>query len=103
MRRAFGVAIDVDGVLLRGKSLLPGAVEAVSYLKENEIPFGVLTNGGGVKEAEFAARLRTLGLPLLGENQICLAHTPLQSLVPQLADELVVCFGRKNPCAVAQR
>ncbi len=101
-RFPFGIAFDVDGVLLRGKSVIPNAVKALSLVRQLEIPFGVATNGGGITEADFAVHLNRLGLPLLREDQICLAHSPLQALVPQLHDELVVCFGRKEPVRVAK-
>ncbi|AXR62622.1 TIGR01458 family HAD-type hydrolase [Leptospira mayottensis] len=39
-----GVLLDLDGVLYTGDSVLPGAREVVSYLKENHIPHLFLTN-----------------------------------------------------------
>jgi HAD superfamily hydrolase (TIGR01456 family) len=99
--RRFGIAFDVDGVLLRGRVVLPGAVEALVKVRKMQIPHGVLTNGGGVSERDFGLNLQALGLPLLDPNQVCLAHSPLQEMM-DLRDQVVVCFGRKNPCQVAK-
>lgn len=33
------VLLDLDGVLYTGNTALPGASEAVSYLKKNHIPY----------------------------------------------------------------
>lgn len=40
------VAFDVDGVLVRGPIALPGARNALQKLKDNNIPFLLVTNGG---------------------------------------------------------
>ena len=39
-----GVLIDIDGVLYQGGSVIPGALEAITYLTENEIPFRCISN-----------------------------------------------------------
>ncbi len=36
----FAFALDIDGVLLRGKSALPGATEALRLLQQHRVPFG---------------------------------------------------------------
>jgi HAD superfamily hydrolase (TIGR01456 family) len=102
MKRArFGVAFDVDGVLLRGSKLLPGAISALRTVQEKRIPHLVVTNGGGVTEADFAERLHQLGLPRIAPEQVVLAHTPVKRMAAGLRDELVVVFGRKMPVRAA--
>ncbi len=65
-----GFMFDVDGtLLLSDRSLgsyevLPGAIEALSTLKERAVPFVLLTNGSAYPPAEQAARLRKVGLPV---------------------------------------
>lgn len=65
-----GFMFDVDGTLLLsdrtlgGYELLPGAVETLSALKSQGIPFVLLTNGSAYPPAEQAAKLRKLGLPV---------------------------------------
>lgn len=38
---------DIDGVLLRGSTQIPGTLRALHRLKEENIPLACLTNGGG--------------------------------------------------------
>jgi 4-nitrophenyl phosphatase len=65
---------DLDGTLLLsdrslgGYEVLPGAVEVLSALREQAIPFVVLTNGSAYPPAEQAARLRGLGLPVADDQ-----------------------------------
>jgi 4-nitrophenyl phosphatase len=65
---------DLDGTLLLsdrslgGYEVLPGAVEVLSALREQTIPFVVLTNGSAYPPAEQAARLRGLGLPVADDQ-----------------------------------
>jgi Haloacid dehalogenase-like hydrolase len=44
-RASVGAVFDIDGVLIRGKSPLPGARNALLQLQRNKIPFIFLTNG----------------------------------------------------------
>jgi len=60
-----GVALDIDGVLLRGGHVLEGAVEAVRRLQKQHVPLVFMTNGGGVTEAVKARELsHKLGEPI---------------------------------------
>jgi HAD superfamily hydrolase (TIGR01450 family) len=70
------VVFDVDGTLLLSDrslgayELLPGAVEVLSELRLRGIPFVLLTNGSAYPPAEHAARLRTAGLPVEGDQMV---------------------------------
>lgn len=54
--------IDMDGVLISGKKLIPGADKFIEKLKENEINFLVLTNNSTYTQVDLAHRLKTIGL-----------------------------------------
>ncbi|KAJ1666829.1 hypothetical protein IW140_002516 [Coemansia sp. RSA 1813] len=57
------------------------------------IPFVLLTNGGGVPEAEKAADIsRRLGVEIRAD-QVVLAHSPMQSLVAEYANKHVLIVG----------
>ncbi|KAL3420377.1 hypothetical protein PVAG01_08876 [Phlyctema vagabunda] len=78
---SFAFAFDIDGVLLRSSSPLPGASAALSYLHKHNIPFILLTNGGGKHESARVAELsKKLGIPLSEENFVQ-SHTPFKQLV----------------------
>ncbi|PQE23313.1 HAD superfamily protein [Rutstroemia sp. NJR-2017a WRK4] len=77
----FAFAFDIDGVLLRSSSPLPGASEALNLLHSNNIPFILLTNGGGKHESARVAELsKKLNVPLTEENFVQ-SHTPFKQLV----------------------
>ena len=54
---------DMDGVLYRGQTLIPGAADFVARLQRSGLPFLFLTNSSGVTPESLAAKLARLGLP----------------------------------------
>ena len=54
-----GIAFDIDGVLIKGKTVLPQAQRVIKTLYNARIPYIFLTNGGGVSEQSKAHELTT--------------------------------------------
>lgn len=74
-------AFDIDGVLLRSKTPIPGAAEALRLLHDNKVPFILLTNGGGQLEKDRVEFISdALNVPI-SPLQIVLSHTPYKGLV----------------------
>jgi ribonucleotide monophosphatase NagD (HAD superfamily) len=72
---------SIDGVLLRSSQNLPGATIALQLLQKNNIPFILLTNGGGKHES---ARVEDLSLKFginLTEQNFVQSHTPFKDMV----------------------
>lgn len=65
----FGFLIDMDGVIYRGKQLIPGADQFVGMLLEREIPFAFLTNNSQRTRRDVACKLERMGIPV-SENHI---------------------------------
>mmetsp|Transcript_21653 Transcript_21653/g.31064 ORF Transcript_21653/g.31064 Transcript_21653/m.31064 type:complete len:309 (-) Transcript_21653:1496-2422(-) len=96
------VALDIDGVLLKGSQVLQGARRSIQKLSFNKVPFVFVTNGGGVSEEDKASELSLkLGEKVLAE-QILLAHTPYRDLVPKFEDKKVLVLGKKSCLSVAR-
>ncbi|KAK3496783.1 HAD-like domain-containing protein [Neurospora hispaniola] len=77
----FAFAFDIDGVLLHVATPIPGAPEALKFLNDNDIPFILLTNGGGKHETERVKDLsQKLGVKLTTDNFVQ-SHTPFRQLV----------------------
>eukprot|EP00761_Pharyngomonas_kirbyi_P009694 gb/GECH01009712.1/.p1 GENE.gb/GECH01009712.1/~~gb/GECH01009712.1/.p1 ORF type:complete len:336 (+),score=70.98 gb/GECH01009712.1/:1-1008(+) len=96
------VALDIDGVLLRGRSPIAGASRAVKRLQQHQVPFLLLTNGGGVNEK---VKTDTIAQALdveLNPKRTILSHTPYRDLAPQYADDRVLVVGRLDSAAVAR-
>ncbi len=54
--------IDMDGVLVQGKKMIPGADEFIESLKKNKVKFLVLTNNSIYTQIDLAHRLQNTGL-----------------------------------------
>lgn len=70
-----GVVSDMDGVLWRGKKMLPGATEFLGSLRRRGIPFALATNNSGKTAAAYAARLRGEGLGEVSDADIITSGT----------------------------
>ena len=76
----YAIAFDIDGVLLRGKIPIPGAVEALNILHQEGVPYVLMTNGGGTLEKGKAdAVAKALDIPV-SPDQVILSHTPMKAL-----------------------
>ncbi|XWS53222.1 hypothetical protein CRYUN_Cryun11dG0139400 [Craigia yunnanensis] len=101
---SFGIAFDIDGVVLRGNTPIGGAPQALRRLYDDsgvlKIPFVFLTNGGGLRESKRAAELSELLGVKISPSQILQGHSPFKQLVNRFENELIVAVGKGEPAAV---
>ncbi|KAJ1395115.1 HAD-superfamily hydrolase, subfamily IIA, CECR5 [Sesbania bispinosa] len=100
-RPSFGIAFDIDGVILLGNSPVGGSPGALRRLYDADgtlkIPYVFLTNGGGFPEAKRAFELSQL----LGINvSPSQGHSPFKQLVNRFENKLIVAVGKGDPAAV---
>ena len=62
IRSKKGFISDMDGVLYHGNNLLPGVVDFVNWLQENEKEFIFLTNSSERTPQELSRKLGRMGL-----------------------------------------
>ncbi|KAF7152035.1 hypothetical protein RHSIM_Rhsim01G0222900 [Rhododendron simsii] len=104
-RPSFGVAFDIDGVILRGNAPIGGSPRALGRLYDDSIgtlkvPYVFLTNGGGVPESKRALELeKQLGVNILS-SQVIQGHTPFKQLVKRFEKELIIAVGKGEPAVV---
>jgi len=96
-----GFCFDIDGVLLRGKQVLPQALRAMSKLYTPDkstprVPLAFLTNGGGMTERRKASQLEQLLGVQVHADQVILSHTPYRSLAAKYANTPVLIIGRND-------
>lgn len=60
--------IDMDGVLISGNTLIPGADSFIARLQERRAKFLVLTNNSRYTQRDLAHKLNNIGLPILPES-----------------------------------
>ncbi|CAG8434035.1 9720_t:CDS:10 [Funneliformis mosseae] len=94
----YGVCLDIDGVLIKGDTVVPETRAALDFLDGNnlakkKIPFILLTNGGGVTEKKKAKELSKLLEFDLSEEQVVLSHSPMRSLVSIYQNSQVLVLG----------
>ncbi len=85
MTRLTNLILDMDGVIVRGKQAIDGAVESLSVLDERGIPYVLLTNRSDRSKAAILEALAGAGVFLRADRLICasdlvLAHLQAQSI-----------------------
>ncbi|ONK62397.1 uncharacterized protein A4U43_C07F3450 [Asparagus officinalis] len=103
-RPSFGIAFDIDGVILRGQTPIGGSPQALKRLYHDNgtlrIPFLFLTNGGGIPESKRAVELSSLlGVQIL-PLQVVQGASPFKGLANRFENELVIAIGKGEPAAV---
>jgi NagD protein len=88
--------IDMDGVLVSGRRMIPGADRFIEGLKSEGIPFLVLTNNPLYTPVDLAHRLRTLGLGLSAENIFTSAMAAARFLQAQKPDGTAFVIGESG-------
>jgi len=101
--RTVGVVLDIDGVLVRGPAVIPGAQAALKKLQKHKIPYVFVTNGGGMLEGIKAKDLeKKLGVKVR-EDSVCLSHTPFMEAAKEYADKRVLVLGHSGCEAIARK
>lgn len=80
---AHGFLIDMDGVVYRGNEPIPGAVEFVGRLLEEQIPFLFLTNNSQRTKRDIVARMHRMGMPISEKHVFTSAIATAQYLATQ--------------------
>jgi NagD protein len=75
--------MDMDGVLVRGTALIPGADEFIARLRERGLPFLILTNNSTYTPRDLQVRLERLGLYVRPEELFTSALATAQFLRSQ--------------------
>ncbi len=78
-----GFLIDMDGVIYRGNTLIPGAGQFVSRLVEENIPFLFLTNNSQRTRRDVATKLMRKGLPVMEKHVFTCAMATARFLAEQ--------------------
>jgi NagD protein len=76
------LVLDIDGVLIRNRQALPGAVELLAWLRAQGVPFTLLTNDGCSSPREKAGYLRSAGIEV-EESAIYSASHAIADLVDE--------------------
>lgn len=93
IRKVPAFAFDIDGVLVKSKTPIPGAAQTIATLQKDGIPFIFLTNGGGLTEEVHTEKLASRLDLSLDARQFVQSHTPYRDLVDKYADKPILVLG----------
>ena len=80
-----GLLIDIEGVLLNGSEVIPGASEALRALRTRGIPYRFITNTTIYCQQTLLERLEALGLPIVMSELFTATYAAAQYLHQQNA------------------
>ncbi|XP_066595532.1 haloacid dehalogenase-like hydrolase domain-containing 5 [Prorops nasuta] len=93
----FGLLFDIDGVIVRGKTVLPPVPDAFKRLATEDgkfqIPTIFVTNSGNTTRKKKAAELSEWIGCKVNESQVVVAHSPLEKF-KQFHDKQVLISGQ---------
>ncbi len=96
LRDARAFIFDMDGVLYRGKQVLPGAVEFIAALRRAQVPFLFLTNNGTTPAADVAERLVGMRIEASAEQILTSADATAAHLAHQRPGCRVLVVGERG-------
>lgn len=82
-----GAVVDLDGTVLRGGELLPGAREGVAALREHVESVLFVTNNPTLPASDHASRMRDLGIEARADDVLTSADATVAYLREHHADE----------------
>jgi len=88
-----GVLLDLDGVVRRGRSAIPGAADALAGLRDAGRPFACVTNNALLTPEAVAESLQGLGLPVDADRVVTSPQAVALLLAPQGPKRVLVVGG----------
>lgn len=88
--------MDMDGVILRGTTLIPGAADFIHNLRDKGIPFLILTNNSLYTQRDLQMRLHYLGLDVPAEAIFTSALATAQFLDSQRPEGQAFVIGESG-------
>jgi 4-nitrophenyl phosphatase len=80
LARIRALLIDLDGVLYRGATALPGAAKFITFLRERGITFCLITNNSTLTPDQYVAKLTGMGIPVTPDELFTSALATAQYL-----------------------
>jgi len=88
--------MDMDGVLVHGRTAIPGAAEWIAYLNESNTPYLVVTNNPVYTTRDLAYRLQATGLDVSAERIFTSASAAARFLHTQRPDGTAFVIGESG-------
>jgi 4-nitrophenyl phosphatase len=93
MKEYKGYIFDMDGVIYTGKKLIPGAIEALEFLKNREKKIVFVSNNSTRSREDYAERIADMGLPIKLEEIIPATYATAQYLAENHSEKRIFVIG----------
>lgn len=90
------VVMDMDGVVYRGDTPLPGAIETLNALQDRGIKVTYLTNNASRHREELAAKMVRLGVPCTVDQMWGSAYTTARYLASEAPEARIFAVGTRS-------
>ena len=87
--------IDLDGVIYRGNTLLPGAQDFLAWLQANQKKYLFLTNNSFAGASEVLSKLQRLGIPTDASHVLGAGQATVQSIARRFPGANVYLVGEQ--------
>ncbi len=91
-----GYIFDLDGTVYLGESLLPGAIQVISALREAKARIVFLSNKPIQTTVSFAEKLTRLGIPTVPEDVVNSSQATVQYLLKKMPGARVFVIGEPS-------
>jgi 4-nitrophenyl phosphatase len=96
LRALRGFILDLDGVIYRGREVVPGAPEFIADLRRAGIPFIYLTNNSSTPPDKVAARLAGMGIPATAGEVLTSAEVAAAEVSQAVQGRRVLLIGEEG-------
>jgi 4-nitrophenyl phosphatase len=100
LREIRALLIDMDGVLWRGKTPLPGLSDFFGLLRERPIAFRLVTNNAGRTPAQYVEKLAGMGIRVTPDEILTSGVATAQYLAATAPGASVYVIGTEGLCQV---
>jgi len=96
MKKYKGYLIDLDGTMYRGTQVIKEAVDFVSRLNENQLPYLFVTNNSSRTPEQVAEKLRNFGIKAAPEQVFTSSMATANYIFERKKDASVFCIGEEG-------
>ena len=72
--RPGALLFDLDGTIYKGKTVIPGSLEALLFLKNAAIPYRFITNNTRMTKKDLVLMLKNMNLPVSTDDVFAAPH-----------------------------
>lgn len=96
VRSLRGFIFDMDGVIYRGNTVIPGAAEFIAELQAKRVPYLYLTNNSTTPPRAVVQRIAAMGIPATPDQIMTSANATAEALAKERPGCTVLVIGEQG-------